>query len=89
MCAGEGCYLAGRTACRWIRVLLQALDQNQVRPGWARGRSREEEEFPEGGILTDKARRPVRRLQEARRQKEEYEGKKKRQTRTEVAFTHP
>lgn len=90
--------MAESNACTWVKVLLpvlsEALDQNQVRPKRARGRSLEEiiKEFPELkvlGILTDGTERPVRRPKEVTRQKEEYSGKKKRHTKKYVTFTHP
>jgi hypothetical protein len=90
--------MAESKACTWVKVLLpvlsEALNQNQVRPKRARGRSLEEiiQEFPELkelGILTDGTERPVRRPKEATRQKEDYSGKKKWHTKKYVTFTHP
>lgn len=77
--------MAESKACTWVKVLLpvlsEALDQNQVRPKRARGRSLEEiiQEFPELkelGILTDGTERPVRRPKEATRQKEDYSARR-------------
>lgn len=90
--------VAESNACTWVKVLLpvlsEALDQNQVRPKRAKGRSLEEiiKEYPELkelGVLTDGTERPVRRPKEASRQQEEYSGKKKRHTKKYVTFTHP
>lgn len=65
-----------------------------MRPKRAKGRSVEEiinafPELQELGILTDGTERPLRRPKVESEQKETSSGKKKRQTKTDVTFSHP